>query len=129
MLKKHHRFMWNFTGSFVRSLRRPVFVYLSSLAVTLQLFFAILFYQAESNVNQNVLTFFDALYYTVTVMTGVGLGDIHPVSVSGRIISIFMMLAGTVLFVSFTGVLAASILQIEARHHEDTKAIQDTHQR
>lgn len=121
--------MWNFTGSFVRSLRRPVFVYLSSLAVTLQLFFAILFYQAESNVNQNVLTFFDALYYTVTVMTGVGLGDIHPVSVSGRIISIFMMLAGTVLFVSFTGVLAASILQIEARHHEDTKAIQDTHQR
>ena len=116
MLKAHHKFMWSFTKSFLRGLKRPVFIYLMTLAITLQLFFASVFYEVESESNQMAKSFFDCLYYTVSVMTGVGLGDVHPITTLGRVTSIFMMLSGTVIFVSFTGALAASILQVESQH-------------
>lgn len=116
MLKKHHRIMWDFSRGFVQSFKRPVFIYMTTLAITLQFFFAFLFYVVEVEANLSIRTFFDSFYYTVTVMTGVGLGDIYPQTLLGRVISIVMMLSGTVIFVSFTGVLAASILQIESEH-------------
>lgn len=121
MIEKHHKFMWDFSRSFLQSLKRPVFIYLTTLALTAQLFFAFLFYMAESESNSSILTFFDSLYYTVTVMTGVGLGDIYPHTVWGKAISIVMMLSGTVIFVTFTGVLAASILEIESEHQAPKK--------
>jgi voltage-gated potassium channel len=119
MLKAHHHFMWNFTRSFIKSLKRPVFVYLITLSFTLQILFSALFFHFEQESNVDVGSFFDSLYYTVSVMTGVGLGDIHPVTFLGKVVSMMMMLAGTAIFVSFTGVLAASILQIETEHIRD----------
>ncbi|OYZ15126.1 MAG: hypothetical protein B7Y39_16635 [Bdellovibrio sp. 28-41-41] len=62
MLRGHHNLMWSFTRSFVKSFKRPVFIYLASLAVTVQIFFAALFYIVEKNFNPAVATFFDALY-------------------------------------------------------------------
>jgi voltage-gated potassium channel len=116
MIKKHHRLMWDFTSAFVRSLRRPVFVYLVSLAFTAQAIFALFFYLAEVGKNEQVVSFFDAFYFTVTVMTGVGLGDIAPITGMGRFVAMLMMLAGTAIFVAFAGVLAASILDVENEH-------------
>ncbi len=116
MIKSHHHFMWNFTRSFVRSLKRPVFIYLTTLSLTLQLFFSALLFQVEVGLNPAIASFFDALYLTVSVMTGVGLGDVHPITFAGKVITILMMLAGTAIFVAFTGVLAASVLEIEAEH-------------
>ncbi len=49
-------------------------------------------------------------------MTGVGLGDITPVTFYGKILSILMMLAGTAIFVCFTAVLSAVVLEIEMVH-------------
>ena len=108
--------MWDFTSAFVRSLRRPVFVYLTTLALTVQAIFAVFFYLAETGKNERVISFFDSFYFTVTVMTGVGLGDIAPVTGLGRLVAMLMMLAGTAIFVAFTGVLAASILEVENEH-------------
>ena len=116
MLIGHHKLMWSFTRSFIKSFKRPVFIYLASLAVTAQIFFAAMFYIIEKNFNPAVATFFDALYFTVTVTTGVGLGDIFPRTMPGKALSMVMMLSGTVIFVCFTAVLAASILAIEAEH-------------
>lgn len=116
MLRKHHELMWAFTSSVLRSFKRPVFVYLVTLALTAQLGFAFAFFHVEDGSNPAVRTYFDSLYFTVTLMTGVGLGDIHPVTSLGRALSMVMMLSGTIIFVTFTAVLAASILQIESEH-------------
>lgn len=118
MIKKHHKLMWSFSKSFIQSLKRPIFIYLTSLSFTSMLVFSFLFYIFERDSNSSVSSMFDSLYYTVTVMTGVGLGDIFPKTNLGRGLSMIMMLSGTVLFVSFTGVLAASILNVEADHSE-----------
>ncbi len=98
---------------FLRGMKRPVFAYLVTLSLTAQAFFASLFYFLENKVNLGIPTFFDSLYFTVTVMTGVGLGDIHPVTVAGKAVAMMMMLMGTALFVCFTAVPSVSILEVK----------------
>ncbi len=108
--------MWSFTKGMLTSFRRPVFIYLVSASFSIQLLGAICIYYAERNINTQFQSFFDALYYTVTIVTGVGLGDLYPVTVIGRLLTMIMMLLGTGLFVSFTAVLAATILEVELAH-------------
>lgn len=114
MIRKHHKFMMSFTLRFLTGLKRPVFAYLVTLSLTVQMLFAAVFYFIERGTNSQVQSFFDSLYFTVTVMTGVGLGDLYPITVAGKAVSMMMMLMGTALFVCFTAVLSASILEVEA---------------
>ncbi len=43
-------------------------------------------------------TLFDALYMTVTTLTTVGYGEVHTLSVRGRVFTIFLLLGGTIGF-------------------------------
>ncbi len=105
--------MMGYTRKFLISLKRPVMIYMVTLSITAQLFFAAVFYWAEVDYNSKLVTFFDSLYFTVTLMTSVGLGDIVPVTFFGRVLSIVMMLAGTAIYVCFTAVLAAMIMETD----------------
>lgn len=67
----------------------------------------------EHPINDKITNLFDAAYYTVTVFTGVGLGDIAPITTGGRIVSMVVMVMGTATYVSLTAVIAATILSIE----------------
>ncbi len=118
-IRKHHRFMLSYTGSLVRALWRPVFTYLLTLSFTVMLICSFGIFYFEEATNGNINSFFDAAYYTVTVMTGVGLGDIAPVTTGGRALSMAMMLLGTAIFVSFTAVLSVTIMEIEVLHQEE----------
>jgi voltage-gated potassium channel len=119
-LIKHHTFMWGFSKRFLVSLKRPVFAYLATLSLTSILLFSAAFHAVEgSGINPNIHEFFDSVYYGVTVTTGVGLGDIAPVTRLGKLLTLFMMLLSTALFVSFSGILAASILEVEMDHLKD----------
>jgi voltage-gated potassium channel len=113
-----------YTRKFLISLRRPVMIYMVTVSITAQLFFAAIFYWAEVDHNSKLVTFFDSLYFTVTLMTSVGLGDIVPVTTIGRALAIVMMLAGTAIYVCFTAVLAAMIM--EADPEADTNAETDS---
>jgi voltage-gated potassium channel len=70
-------------------------------------------YYVETGLNPNILHWGDALYYSVTVMTSVGLGDITPKTGAGKIISALMMLSGTAIYVAFTASLATVLLESE----------------
>lgn len=115
--------MMGYTRKFLISLKRPVMIYMVTLSITAQLFFAAIFYWAEVDYNSKLVTFFDSLYFTVTLMTSVGLGDIVPVTLLGRVLAIIMMLAGTAIYVCFTAVLAAMIMEAdpEGIHEADPK--------
>lgn len=64
------------------------------------------FWYTESSVNNNVETFGDAFYFTVVTLTTVGFGDITPVSSSGRIVTILMIISGIILIPWQVGLIA-----------------------
>lgn len=116
MIRRHHDFMWSFTKTFLRSLVRPVIFYLVSLSLTIQTLFSVVFYVIEKVENPAIQTLFDSVYFTVTVTTGVGLGDISPVTFAGKCLAMLMMLAGTAIYVSFTAVLSVMMMEVELKH-------------
>ena len=57
-----------------------------------------LIYDIEHEHNpEQIRTFFDALYFSVVTLTTVGYGDIVPLSTTGRVTVLFMILSGTLL--------------------------------
>jgi hypothetical protein len=46
-------------------------------------------------------------------MTSVGYGDVTPQTHLGKIITMAMMLLGTFIYVSFTGVIASTVIEAE----------------
>ncbi|MBR8826825.1 MAG: ion transporter [Gomphosphaeria aponina SAG 52.96 = DSM 107014] len=57
-----------------------------------------LIYQVENQINpENFSNFLDALYFSIVTMTTVGYGDITPLSESGKILTLLMILTGIAL--------------------------------
>lgn len=112
-VRRHHDFMWTYLKALLKGLTRPALIFLTFFANTLVLVFAYLFYLLEFGINSSLTSFLDAIYFTVSTMTTVGFGDIHPLTSPGKILAIFMMLIGTGFYVSFTAVLASMVMEIE----------------
>jgi len=64
-------------------------------------------YVFEYKVNQNITSFFDAIYWSLITISTVGYGDISPVTSQGRILTMFLILAG-IAFISFATSIIAS---------------------
>ncbi|MGL5034679.1 MAG: ion transporter [Microcystaceae cyanobacterium] len=72
-----------------------------------------LIYQIEHPKNPELFNnFFDALYYCIVTMTTVGFGDIIPLSESGRVLTVLMILTGIVLIPWQVGDLVKQLLKI-----------------
>ncbi len=62
------------------------------------------------NPNVNIKTFFDAVWWTIVTITSVGYGDYYPVTITGRIIGIFIIISGFVIFSTFTAYIASNFI-------------------
>ena len=60
-------------------------------------------------------SFFDALYMTVTTLTTVGYGEVHPLSRVGRIYNMLLILAGMGVMLYIVGSLARVVVEGEIR--------------
>lgn len=117
-LRQPHDFMWSYTKGFLKCFTRPVLIYLVVFSITLILTASTIFYFLEQGQNPNVNEFLDALYFTVGTMTTVGFGDIVATTRAGRIFTVALMLSGTLLYVSFTAVLASSIIEFDQTRNQ-----------
>lgn len=64
-------------------------------------------YMFEYGKNSNIDSFFDALYWSLVTISTVGYGDISPVTIQGRILTMFLILSG-IAFISFATSIVAS---------------------
>lgn len=112
-IKKHHEFMMEYLLILVSAIKRPAFIFLGILAATLMSFFSVLIHFVESPSNPQFDSYLESAYFTVSTMTSVGYGDVTPQTHLGKIIAMAMMLLGTFIFVSFTGVIASTVIEAE----------------
>lgn len=99
---------------FLRIITRPAFLFLGALTLTAMAFFAIVIHRVEAGPeNPAFESYLNSAYFTVSTMASVGMAGMEPVSSAGKVITILMMMFGTFLFVSFTGVVASTVLELE----------------
>ncbi len=100
---------------------QPIFVSLTLVSAVINLIGALAFYAFEHEIQPKGLGALDAIYFSVTTTTGVGFGDLTPLSSGGKIVAMGMMLLGTALFAAFTGTLAATLLELELKRRAFAK--------
>lgn len=89
----------------------PIFWFLTIFGNSTMVATTAVVYYLEKDTNPKMQTYFDALWWGLSTITTIGYGDIIPITTSGRIIGMLLMFFGTVLFVTFTGVLVSFWMQ------------------
>ncbi|MBH46626.1 MAG: hypothetical protein CME71_00490 [Halobacteriovorax sp.] len=88
----------------------PTFLILSLVGNLAICVISIIFYYVEVDTNPKIISYMDALWWGFATATTTGYGDITPVTILGKVISIFLMLTGLALFGMFTALFAEVIL-------------------
>jgi voltage-gated potassium channel len=81
---------------------------ISFLMVT---FSSIAILQFEKDVNSNIKTAEDAIWWSYVTITTVGYGDKFPITTEGRIIGAMLMTAGVGIFGTFTALVSSWFIQ------------------
>jgi voltage-gated potassium channel len=111
--KKHKTFFINFrffVEEMLDLIKSPVFILLSLIGNLMIGFFSLVFYSIEHDVNPNIKTWMDALWWGMSTATTTGYGDITPITVPGKLLGMLLMLMGLALFAMFTALFAETIL-------------------
>ena len=89
---------------------QSAFMAAALIALVLLVFGSIAILQFEDTAQGNIKGPGDALWWAVVTLTTVGYGDRYPVTVEGRIVAVFLMLAGVGLFGTLSGFFASWFL-------------------
>ncbi len=98
--------------NFLMIFKSPLFWALALFGNALLLLGATVVYFLEKDANPQMGSFLDALWWGVTTITTVGYGDVVPVTPWARFVGIILMYTGTVLFISFTSLVATSWVRV-----------------
>jgi len=69
----------------------------------------IIFIFEGANVNPNIHSFFDTIYWSVITISTVGYGDISPVTTEGRVATLFLVIVGLSLISFFTSIITTAL--------------------
>ena len=87
---------------------------------------ALLIYNVEPHINPSTgevtfASFFDAIYWSVVTLTTVGYGDIYPVTMLGKIISLCSMIFGIGIFGIASSIMTGGIISEITKVHQSKK--------
>jgi voltage-gated potassium channel len=94
-------------------MKQPVFIVLTIVGNSLIAIASYLMYHFEHGLNPKIDSLLDTVWWAVATVTTVGYGDVSPVTTTGKIIGIFMMIVGTALFWSYTALFAGAVMAEE----------------
>lgn len=110
------------------ALRGRVVIYISGASVLLVYIAALAMYDTERNHPDALITnFWDALWWAVVSITTVGYGDLYPVTPTGRVIAIALMIYGIALLGVVTATLASWLIQQVAEEGDENAAATTAH--
>ncbi|MDD3051738.1 MAG: ion channel [Candidatus Cloacimonetes bacterium] len=83
----------------------------------------VLHLELKSNHEVPIDSVFDAVWWAIATITTVGYGDVVPQSFWGRIVGIFLILFGFVLFSLFTGIITSTMIESRLKGAKGLKQI------
>lgn len=86
-------------------------------------FIMTMFEPNTQNSNVNIKTFFDAVWWTVVTITGVGYGDLYPITITGRIVGIIVIILGFIIFSTFTAYIAGNFIDQKIKERKGLNKI------
>ena len=101
------------TRKLVKVFWHPTFLYLTIVGNGILILAVTAVYFLERGPDSQIKTYFDSLWWGISTITTVAYGDKLPQTMAGRLIGIILMYTGTVLFISFTGVLMMILARSE----------------
>jgi len=113
--------------SSMHSLRQRVAVYASGAVILLVFCGALAVTEAErGKPGSSIENFMDGLWWSAVTMTTVGYGDTYPVTHTGRLVAIALMVGGIALLGIVSGMLASWMVEQindpDHHHHKKTEA-------
>jgi len=69
----------------------------------------IIFIYEGAGVNPNINEFFDAIYWSIITISTVGFGDITPVTIQGKIATLFLVIGGMGVIAFFTSIVTTAL--------------------
>ena len=69
----------------------------------------VIFIYEGAGVNENIHNFFDAIYWSVITIATVGFGDISPVTIEGKVATLFLVIGGLSVIAFFTSIVTSAL--------------------
>jgi len=101
-----------YSNLILQAFKSPLLVYFLVLGNTVMFSIATTFYAIEKDYNPQLNEVMDAIWWGFTTVTTVGYGDIVPVTFTGRILGIILMVLGTIFFVGFTAIFVSVLTSL-----------------
>lgn len=110
----------SFTRTSASSLRSSLLIYGIAAALLLIWTCSLMVLDVERHTpGANITTFGDALWWAFCTVTTVGYGDYTPVTATGRVVAVFLMMGGVVLVGLIVATFSSWVLERADRGHED----------
>jgi hypothetical protein len=106
--------MHRFSTSLADVMRNPETRALPGLVLALLLSGTIFYWQAED------WSLLDSLYFSVTTLTTVGMGDLAPTSDGSKVFTVLYIMVGIGVLVAFVTALAEQMLRREREKHDSS---------
>ena len=116
MFKPRH--IPEFSIVLLKALRSPVLIYLAVVGNGIMFLSAYGFYYFEREVNAQVDSYGDALWWAMCTVSTVGYGDIAPITGIGRMIGAGLIIFGVMFFLTWTAVLAGLLSSFISKTHK-----------
>ena len=82
---------------------------------SVMLFLMYIVYITEKGTSTTITSFFDVVWYTLVTIATVGYGDVAPITRSGRLAGMFLLLFGVIIFGGISGKVASTLFDAQLK--------------
>ena len=104
---KPHHHVPRFSNILLEAIQTPLMLYFIVIGNGIMFLSAYVFFIFEYKVNEQITTYWDALWWALCTVSTVGYGDLYPITGVGRLTGAFLIVTGVMFFLGSLAVLVS----------------------